>query len=95
MRTGENKRWRGRHSSGQSKQWEVKRSDGHNQRAKFYESNGPEVRVRGTASSVAEKYQQLARDAQTSGDLVAAEAYQQYAEHYYRLVAAEQERSRA
>ena len=53
------------------------------------------LKVRGTASSVAEKYQQLARDAHTSGDLVAAEAYQQYAEHYYRLVAAEQERSRA
>ena len=95
MRTGENKRWRGRHTSGQSKQWEVKRSDGHNQRAKFYESNGPDVKVRGTASNIAEKYQQLARDAHTSGDLVAAEAYQQYAEHYYRLVAAEQERSRA
>jgi hypothetical protein len=52
------------------------------------------VKVRGPASLIAEKYQQLARDAHTSGDLVAAEAYQQYAEHYYRLVAAEQERSR-
>ena len=36
---------------------------------------------------------QIARDAYTSGDLVAAEAYHQYAEHYYRLVA-EQDRSR-
>jgi hypothetical protein len=53
------------------------------------------VKVRGPASLIAEKYQQLARDAHTSGDLVAAEAYQQYAEHYYRLVAAEQERPRA
>jgi hypothetical protein len=95
MRTGENKRWRGRHTSGQSKQWEGMRNGGHNQRTKFYESNGPAVKVRGSASSVAEKYQQLARDAQTSGDLVTAEAYQQYAEHYYRLVAAEQERSPA
>ena len=47
--------------------------------------------MRGTASSVAEKYQQLARDAQTSGDIIAAEGYLQYAEHYFRLIAAAQE----
>ena len=70
-----------------------RRNNGYNPHGKFYESNGPDVRVRGTASNIAEKYQQLARDAHTSGDLVTAEAYQQYAEHYYRLVA-EQERSR-
>jgi hypothetical protein len=64
---------------------------GNNSHNRLYESNGPDVKVRGPASLVAEKYQQLARDAHTSGDLVAAEAYQQYAEHYYRLVAAEQE----
>jgi hypothetical protein len=46
------------------------------------------VKIRGAAANIAEKYQQLARDAHTSGDLVAAEAYHQYAEHYYRLVAA-------
>ena len=86
---------RGRHPSGQNKQLEGRRNRGYNPHTKFYESNGPDVKVRGTASSVADKYQQLARDAHTSGDLVAAEAYQQYAEHYYRLVAAEQERSRA
>ena len=53
---------------------------------KFYESNGPYVKIRGTASHVAEKYQQLARDAHASGDPIAAEAYQQYAEHYNRLI---------
>jgi hypothetical protein len=67
------------------------RAGRYNSRGKFYKSNGPDVRVRGTASNIAEKYQQLARDAHISGDT--AEAYQQYAEHYYRLVA-EQERSR-
>ena len=66
---------------------------GHNPHGEFYESNGPEVRIRGTASNIAEKYQQLARDAHTSGDLITAEAYHQYADHYYRLVV-EQERSR-
>ena len=64
-----------------------RRNNGYNSRGKFYESNGPDVRIRGTASNIAEKYQQLARDAHISGDLVTAEAYQQYAEHYYRLVA--------
>jgi hypothetical protein len=55
-----------------------------------YESNGPDVRVRGNASHVAEKYTQLARDAQSSGDSVMAENYLQHAEHYYRIVMAAQ-----
>ncbi len=56
-----------------------------------YESNGPDVKVRGTAQHVAEKYLQLARDAQSSGDPVAAENYFQHAEHYYRILLAGQE----
>src|SRR5207248_3149867 len=59
-----------------------------------YESNGPDVKIRGTASHVAEKYIQLARDAQASGDPVAAENYYQHAEHYFRLIAAAQEQFR-
>ncbi|MDD3444303.1 MAG: DUF4167 domain-containing protein [Zavarzinia sp.] len=53
-----------------------------------YDSNGPDVKVRGTASHIYEKYQQLARDAQSAGDRVAAENYLQHAEHYYRLMLA-------
>jgi hypothetical protein len=60
----------------------------------MYESNGPDVKIRGTASHVAEKYLQLARDAQSSGDPVAAENYYQHAEHYFRLIAAAQEQYR-
>ena len=60
----------------------------------MYESNGPDVKIRGTASHVAEKYLQLARDAQSSGDPVAAESYYQHAEHYFRLIAAAQEQFR-
>lgn len=56
-----------------------------------YESNGPDVKVRGNASHVAEKYLQLARDAQSSGDSVMAENYLQHAEHYFRIVAAAQQ----
>jgi hypothetical protein len=66
----------------------------HNPLTRVYESNGPDVKIRGTASHVAEKYQQLARDAQSSGDPVAAENYLQHAEHYFRLIAAAQEQFR-
>src|SRR5690349_23409794 len=56
-----------------------------------FESNGPDVKVRGNAAHIAEKYLQLARDAQSSGDPVLAENYLQHAEHYFRIVAAAQQ----
>lgn len=46
--------------------------------------------MRGTAQTVAEKYHQLGRDAQSSGDNVMAESYYQHAEHYYRIWASNQ-----
>jgi len=60
-------------------------------RNQSYESNGPEVKVRGSAQQVLDKYLQLARDCQTGGDRVKAEAYLQFAEHYYRIVNADQD----
>lgn len=75
MRPGQNKRMRGRNRRGP------------NPLTRSYESNGPDVKVRGTAQHIAEKYTQLARDAHLSGDPVAAESYLQHAEHYYRLIA--------
>jgi hypothetical protein len=50
------------------------------------ESNGPDVKVRGTAQQVLDRYLVLARDAYTSGDRIASESYFQYADHYHRLV---------
>ena len=82
MRNGQNKRMRGRNRKS------------HNPLTRVYESNGPEVKIRGTPNHVAEKYIQLARDAQASGDPVAAENYYQHAEHYFRLIAAAQEQFR-
>jgi len=79
MRNGQQKRMRGRN-----------RNRGHNPLTRVYESNGPEVKVRGTAHHIAEKYVQLARDAQASGDPITAEGYLQHAEHYFRLIAAAQ-----
>ncbi|HEX2555391.1 MAG TPA: DUF4167 domain-containing protein [Microvirga sp.] len=67
---------------------------GPNPLTRSYESNGPDVKIRGTAQHIAEKYSQLARDAQSSGDPVAAENYHQHAEHYYRIIAAAQEQLR-
>ena len=69
----------------------MKRSRGRGRRQqnpvnRSYDSNGPDVRVRGTASQVFEKYQALARDAMSAGDRVMAENYQQHAEHYFRIV---------
>jgi hypothetical protein len=61
---------------------------GPNPLTRSYESNGPDVKVRGTAQHVAEKYMSLARDAQSSGDRVMAENYLQHAEHYNRIIAA-------
>ncbi|MCB1423047.1 MAG: DUF4167 domain-containing protein [Nitratireductor sp.] len=55
-----------------------------------YESNGPDVKIRGNAAHIAEKYSTLARDAQSSGDSVIAENYLQHAEHYNRIVLAAQ-----
>ncbi len=59
-----------------------------NPRSQNFESNGPEIKVRGNAQQVVEKYLALARDATTAGDRVAAENYFQHAEHYYRLMTA-------
>ncbi len=63
---------------------------GPNPLTRNYESNGPDVKIRGSAQQIAEKYTTLARDAQSSGDRVMAENYLQHAEHYNRIIAAAQ-----
>ncbi len=64
-------------------------------RHQTFDSNGPDVRVRGNAWQVYEKYQSLARDAVSAGDRVMAENYQQHAEHYYRITEAIEEATAA
>jgi len=51
-----------------------------------FDSSGPDVRVRGTAQQLYEKYQQLGRDSTSIGDRVAAEGFYQHAEHYFRIL---------
>jgi hypothetical protein len=55
-------------------------------RNQIFDSSGPDVRVRGNAHQVFDKYQALAREAAASGDRIMAEAYWQYADHYYRVI---------
>lgn len=50
-----------------------------------YESNGPDVKLRGNAQQLFEKYTALAQDAATAGERISAEAYSQFADHYFRL----------
>jgi hypothetical protein len=57
-----------------------------NPRMQTFDSNGPDVRIRGNAYQIHEKYVTLARDAMSSGDPVLAESYQQHSEHYQRMI---------
>ncbi len=91
MRNGQNnKRMRGRNNNNNNNN----NRRGQNPLTRVFESNGPDIKIRGTASHIAEKYVQLARDARSSGDPVGAENYYQHAEHYFRLIAAAQEQFR-
>ncbi|MFB2550428.1 DUF4167 domain-containing protein [Ensifer soli] len=98
MRPGQqNKRGRGRNNNGGPNNNNNNNGGGNNNNrrganplTRTYDSSGPDVKIRGTAQHIAEKYATLARDAQSSGDRVMAENYLQHAEHYNRIIAAAQ-----
>jgi hypothetical protein len=87
MRPGQNKRSRGRNGGG---------GGGGNphhgnrprlpHRVQTFDSNGPNVKIRGNAYQVFERYLSLAREAQSSGDRISAENFYQHAEHYFRMM---------
>ena len=81
MRHNQNRRSRGRNNNNRK---------GPNPLSRSFESNGPDVKIRGNAVHVADKYMTLARDAHAAGDPVSAENYLQHAEHYNRIVMAAQ-----
>jgi hypothetical protein len=70
------------------------RNNNHNNHNRSMDSQGPDVKVRGNAATIYEKYTTLARDAKMSGSRVKAENYLQHAEHYLRLMN-EQEAAKA
>jgi len=76
MRQGPNKRSRGRNG----------RKPHVPLRMQTFDSSGPDVRIRGNAWQVHERYLTLARDAHQAGDRVAAENFYQHADHYYRMI---------
>ncbi len=73
-----NRRQRNRSNNGGRK--------GYHNRAQVFDSNGPDVRIRGTAYQVAEKYMALAKDAASNGDSIMEQNYLQHAEHYQRII---------
>jgi hypothetical protein len=81
MRRSNKSRSRNKSSSNQNQ----RRSMG-NIPNRVFESAGPDGKVRGTPQQIIDKYNALGRDAQVSGDRVAAENYLQHSEHYSRLL---------
>ena len=82
MKHGSNPR-RSRNSNGNNR---AGRSRTNNPRTQVFDSNGPDVRIRGNAQQVYDKYVALARDASAGSDHVLAESYLQHAEHYQRMM---------
>lgn len=82
MRPGPNKRPRGR-NNGNNPHFNRGRTP---HRAQTFESNGPNVKIRGNAYQIFERYVALAREAAASGDRIAAENLYQHAEHYFRIM---------
>src|SRR6266513_77007 len=85
MRPGQNKRSRGRNGGGGGGGPHYNRPR-LPQRVQTFDSNGPSVKIRGNAYQVVERYVALAREAQASGDRVAAENLYQRAAHYFRVM---------
>jgi hypothetical protein len=92
MRPGQNKRSRGRNGGGGPHGGGGGGGPPHHNRPRpphriqTFDSNGPSVKIRGNAYQVFERYVAMAREAQTSGDRVAAENLYQHAEHYFRVM---------
>lgn len=85
MRPGQNKRNRGRNNNGNHPNNRPRLP----YRVQTFDSNGPNVKIRGNAYQVFEKYVALAREAASSGDRIAAENFYQHAEHYFRIMNAD------
>ena len=92
MRSGPNKRSRGRNNNPNGP------NPPHNggrprvpHRSQTFDSNGPGTKIRGNAYQVFERYVALAREAVSSGDRIASENFYQHAEHYFRVMSAQGE----
>jgi len=89
MRSGPNKRSRGRNNNGNPNNPNPPHNSGRPRvphRSQTFDSNGPGTKIRGNAYQVFERYVALAREAVSSGDRIAAENFYQHAEHYFRIM---------
>lgn len=91
MRTGPNKRSRGRNNNNNNGGGNGMMNGQHGRprpphRQQTFDSNGPGIKIRGNAYQVFERYVALAREAASAGDRVAAENLYQHAEHYFRVM---------
>jgi Domain of unknown function (DUF4167) len=50
-----------------------------------FDCSGPNIKIRGSARQIFERYLALAREATASDDRIAAENFYQHAEHYFRI----------
>jgi len=89
MRSGSNQPPRNRYNGSRPFQQQQRPP----QRNQSFDSNGPNIKIRGSAHQIFERYVALAREAATSGDRVAAENFYQHAEHYFRIVNASRDGS--
>jgi Domain of unknown function (DUF4167) len=89
MRSGPDQRSRGRFNANRP----FRQQSRSPQPSQTFDSNGPDVRVRGTAHQIFERYIALAREAATSDDRIATENFYQHAEHYFRINSASRERN--
>ena len=81
MNSGSDQRSRGRYNGNRPHQ-QPQRTP---QRNHFFDSNGPNIKIRGSAHQIFERYVALAREAAIGGDPIAAENFYQHAEHYFRV----------
>jgi hypothetical protein len=86
MRPNDRQRSRGGGGHGHHKQHQTQDPNRPPNRSQMFDSSGPDVRVRGNAYQVFDRYQAMAREAASSGDRIIAEACWQYADHYFRMI---------
>lgn len=89
MRSGSNRPPRSRYNGNRPFQ----QQDRLPQRNQSFDSNGPNIKIRGSAHQIFERYIALAREIATSGDRIAAENLYQHAEHYFRIANASRDGS--
>jgi len=81
IRSGRDQRPRGRFNANRSFNQQLRTP----RNSQIFDSNGPNIKIRGSAHQIFERYLALAREATASGDRIAAENFYQHAEHYFRI----------